>query len=466
MAFVFYDTETTGLQTAFDQVLQFAAILTDDDFNELDHLNIRCRLLPHVVPSPGALVATRVNPAMLIDSSMPSHYAAIRLIRAKLIEWSPAIFVGYNSLSYDEELIRQSLFQTLHPAYLTNTNGNSRGDIMKLVQAASVYAPNSIVVPINEKGNQSFKLDQIAPANGLNHSDAHEALADVRATIFMAKRVRERAPRVWERMNAMSKKGNVANFVAKTKEFSWTERYFAKSYSFLVTSCGVNPEYTAQLAVFDLAHNPDDYRSLSIDELIQLLGANKKGIRTIKANAQPILMNAEMAPADAKGSSVPPRERARRIHAIANDAEFRMRVGQALSLRFADEPSPTHVEQQIYAGFTKDDDPWMEKFHGVDWPDRVSIASNFKDARVTEFGRRLFYFEHPHGLPDKSREELKAWIKNKCLTKEEVPWTTIPSAMAEMDVRMPDATRDAKVILKDLKDFLSDLTKSLARESV
>ena len=32
MNFIFYDTETTGLDWAFDQILQFAAIVTDDGF--------------------------------------------------------------------------------------------------------------------------------------------------------------------------------------------------------------------------------------------------------------------------------------------------------------------------------------------------------------------------------------------------------------------------------------------------
>ena len=35
MPYVFYDTETTGVETAFDQILQFAAIKTDDEFVEL-----------------------------------------------------------------------------------------------------------------------------------------------------------------------------------------------------------------------------------------------------------------------------------------------------------------------------------------------------------------------------------------------------------------------------------------------
>lgn len=44
MSFIFYDTETTGLDTTFDQILQFAAILTDDEFDELERFETRCQL--------------------------------------------------------------------------------------------------------------------------------------------------------------------------------------------------------------------------------------------------------------------------------------------------------------------------------------------------------------------------------------------------------------------------------------
>lgn len=50
--FVFYDTETTGTIRDFDQILQFAAILTGDDLAEVDRFDIRRRLLPWVAPSP------------------------------------------------------------------------------------------------------------------------------------------------------------------------------------------------------------------------------------------------------------------------------------------------------------------------------------------------------------------------------------------------------------------------------
>jgi exodeoxyribonuclease-1 len=50
--FSFYDLETTGTSSAFDQPLQLAAILADDDFNEVERVKLRCRLAPHILPVP------------------------------------------------------------------------------------------------------------------------------------------------------------------------------------------------------------------------------------------------------------------------------------------------------------------------------------------------------------------------------------------------------------------------------
>ena len=94
MTYIFYDTETTGTETAIEQILHYAPIKTDDDFNELESFNVRCRIQPYTVPAPGALLVNRVRPVMLIDKNLPSHYEAIKQIRAKLLAWSPATFIG------------------------------------------------------------------------------------------------------------------------------------------------------------------------------------------------------------------------------------------------------------------------------------------------------------------------------------------------------------------------------------
>ena len=42
--YLFYDIESTGLNPCFDQILQFAAIRTDQALNEIDRHEIRIKL--------------------------------------------------------------------------------------------------------------------------------------------------------------------------------------------------------------------------------------------------------------------------------------------------------------------------------------------------------------------------------------------------------------------------------------
>src|SRR5258708_21964543 len=138
MAFIFYDLETTSKTTAYDEILQFAAILTDNELNVLDTFNVRCRLLPHIIPSPEALVVTGVRVADLTGAPV-SHFEMMREIDAKMYEWSVggAIFIGWNSMRFDEALLRQAYYQTLLPIYQTNTHCNGRADMMRMAQVAS-----------------------------------------------------------------------------------------------------------------------------------------------------------------------------------------------------------------------------------------------------------------------------------------------------------------------------------------
>jgi len=58
---LFYDLETTGLNKAFDQILHFAAIRTDIHLNELKRYELKIKLNPDVIPSPGALITHQIG---------------------------------------------------------------------------------------------------------------------------------------------------------------------------------------------------------------------------------------------------------------------------------------------------------------------------------------------------------------------------------------------------------------------
>lgn len=141
MSFVFYDLETTGISTAFDQPLQFAAIHTDTDLKEIERIDLRCRIAPHIIPSPYALMVTGIEPEQLVDSGLPSFFEFTQRIMELTKRWAPAAWVGFNSIHFDEELLRQAFYQNLQPnIYATQLNGNSRLDMLTTIY--SVWCRN------------------------------------------------------------------------------------------------------------------------------------------------------------------------------------------------------------------------------------------------------------------------------------------------------------------------------------
>ena len=93
MNYVFYDFETTGLDTKFSQPIQIAAIVVDEDFVQIDDpVNVRCRLKDGVIPNPSALLVHKV-PIHLLKNEQ-SFYSMMDFIHKKFTSWGPAIFIG------------------------------------------------------------------------------------------------------------------------------------------------------------------------------------------------------------------------------------------------------------------------------------------------------------------------------------------------------------------------------------
>ena len=134
----------------------------------------------------------------MLKNSNLSHYEMIRQFVETLKRWGKATYIGFNSIEFDEEFLRCTLFQTLEYPYITSTNGNTRGDVLSLARAANLYYPNTLKNSVNEKGNDVYKLDQMAPLNGIQHGDAHSAIGDVMATVGIAKIISKKAPNVWK----------------------------------------------------------------------------------------------------------------------------------------------------------------------------------------------------------------------------------------------------------------------------
>ncbi|WP_299698832.1 exonuclease domain-containing protein [uncultured Tateyamaria sp.] len=446
MNFIFYDTETTGTDTKFDQILQFAAIRTDYELNELDRFEIRCRILPHVVPAPGALLATSVTPEMLTDVSLPTHYNAMKNVAQKLRGWSPAIVTGYNSLAFDEPLMRQAFYQTLQPIYLTNTNGNQRADVLRLAQATAALAPNAITVPINHNERPTLRLDMLAPANGFAHENAHDALADVEATIYMARLIRDRAPAVWESLMPLVEKSEVQARVLSGQPLCLVEYHMGRSAVRPVVGCGQSPDNPTMLGVFDLTKDPGPVLSMNVEELVKAMQGPDRAIRIVTSNKMPAVLDMSLG----SDFGIATTEVARRASLIIKDTDFVARVSQALAQRYPPRLVEEVVENRMYEAFpNRGDVRRMQVFHTSSWPDRAELVETFDDDRLRELGRRIVFLEQPEVLRPELREGLVTWLDNRLHGREGV-----------------EAGRTLNNALSDLDDIAADESNTLALQEI
>lgn len=455
MSFVFYDTETTGTATAFDQILQFAAIRTNEELEEIERFEIRSRLQNRVVAWPGALRVTGVTVTQLTDQSLPSHYEMVCAIREKLLSWSPAVFIGYNSMQFDEHLLRSALWKSLHNPYLTNRHGNARADAMLLVQAMALLRPDVVSIPRAENGKPSFKLDRVAPANGFDHAHAHDALADVAATIHLCRLASEHAPELWSSLLRFSQKAAVADFVDGEEVYAMAEYYYGKPFVFHVTTIGRSGTNANEVYAFDLSVDPETVAALDEPALERRLGASPRLVRRIKTNAAPILLSIEDAPEPSNGAQLSMDELTRRARLVTAGGPLAGRIVAAIERTRTERDKSPYVEEQIYDGFTApEDEALLETFHQQPWPDRAMTAKALADERLRHLALRLIFDEHADALSAAERADLQREQNERLFAVDgELPWCTWARAIADSEKLLETSTDEESSRLQEYIRF-------------
>lgn len=198
-SYLFYDIETTGLNKAFDQVLQFAAIRTDEEFNEIQRYNMQVKLRPDVLYSPDALLTTEIS----IDETTKGQpeYEVIQRIHV-LMNQPGTISVGYNSLGFDDEFLRFSFYRNLLPPYTHQyANNCGRMDLLPITVLYFLFKPEVLNEWPEINGKSSMRLEHINKVNELVEGQAHDALVDVKITLALA-RIFANHPDMWKYVTA------------------------------------------------------------------------------------------------------------------------------------------------------------------------------------------------------------------------------------------------------------------------
>ncbi len=432
MPYVILDLETSGLKPQWNLPLQAALIHCDDNLQPLCELSLRCRLPAHIVPAPGALLTTGIGPAQLEQAPMSSTEMLSTIAKA-LVAWAPSTVIGYNSIRFDEEMLRHAFFTHLLPPYLTQLNGHRRADVLTMARAVAMLEPSAITVPIAATGKQSFKLGDICRSNGipLAEDEAHDALADTRATLALFRHLRQVAPTTIAMMLSLADKA------VPNRMLAGGEVLLLGGASKLAPVVGVtaNPTVATSWATVDLTIDPEGYINGSPDEIARLLtGPGPRPIRLVRTNAQPILLTYEQGcqalPQDRRDQALY-NERAGRVRAHTG---FRANLATAMANRFADREASPYPEASLYSGgFLSNDEALTSAcWHASPWEDRPAIAVQFQDERLKAFANRLMLLEAPEALSPVAWQKGQAWLRDRLTTEAEVPWLTLQGALRQV----------------------------------
>jgi exodeoxyribonuclease-1 len=196
--FLWHDYETWGANPMADRSAQFAALRTDADLNPLSDPEVwYCSPADDVLPHPMASLITGITP----QEAKSKGLAETEFARKILGEMSQpgTCSAGYNSIRFDDVITRNLLYRNLRDPYEREyRSGNSRWDLIDLARMCYALRPDGIEWPMHEPGKPSFRLQDLSRANEIAHKGAHDALADVRATIGLARLLKKAQPKLFQ----------------------------------------------------------------------------------------------------------------------------------------------------------------------------------------------------------------------------------------------------------------------------
>ncbi len=264
-----YDYETTGINPRCDRPLQVAGIRTDEQLNEIgESLNIYCKPSDDILPHPAACRITGITPQLLAEKGMPEANFMAR-VHAELA-LPGTCGAGYNSLRFDDEVTRYGLYRNFYDPYAREwQGGNSRWDLIDLVRAAYALRPEGIEWPADEGGRVSLKLERLTVANGIEHGQAHDALSDVRATIGLARLIKDRQPRLYEFLYQLRSKVRVTEQIRLLEPLVHVSGRFAgdRHYLAVVLPLAWHPRNRNALIVCDLQSDTSPLLEMDAESL-------------------------------------------------------------------------------------------------------------------------------------------------------------------------------------------------------
>ncbi len=416
-----HDYETSGTDPARDRPFQFAGLRTGPNLEPMgEPVGFYCQPDPLLLPHPVACLITGISPQRAQREGLPEPEFAARI--AAELGVPGTCGVGYNSIRFDDEVTRYLLYRNFHDPYAREwRDGNSRWDIIDMLRVARALRPAGLVWPDHDDGSPSFRLEDLTAANGIDHGQAHDALADVQATLGLARLVRRHQPQLFAHLYELRRKKSVQALldpVARRPVLHVSGRLPRdRCYTGLMLPLARHPSNANGVICFDLMGDAQALIQSDADRIRTRVfsaadalppGCERLPLKVIHVNRCPVVLTPKLLdPATA-----------RRLHIDLEHCErqWRMLSGVDLEAKLAQVFAPAEsavraedAETALYAGFLADADrALLAKVRSASPEALAAQRIVFGDARYREL---LFRYRARHYPQTLSALEAENWLE-------------------------------------------------------
>lgn len=462
--FYWHDYETWGADSRRDWPCQFAGLRTDEDLNPLgDPLDLYCRPADDLLPQPDACLVTNLSPLRAWRKGVVEAEFAARIERELAAPGTCG--VGYNSIRFDDEFTRNLFYRNfIDPYARERQNGNSRWDLIDVLRLAHALRPQGIAWPKGAEGLISFRLEDLVAANGIDHGQAHEALADVRATLALARLLKSCQPRLFDYALSLRDQDKSRDLLTKGQPLLHVSARYPARLGCIAPVLPITPDPVNHkgFICFDLRHDPRILLDLTPAEIRERLftrtddlpeGVERIPLKTVHVNRVPMLAPmATLTPAAAERWAIDPDDVQRHAKFLREAKDLAGKLGQAY--QSGDWPKETDPDLLIYGGgfFPEADRRLMIKVRQLSPRSLAEERFAFVDRRLPTMLFRYRARNWPETLSPKEREEWDAWRFERLTDPEAGASITVDKYLDRIAVLRSEHERDEpkQALLDDL----------------
>ena len=469
-----HDYETFGSDPRRDRACQFAGIRTDEALNIIDEpLVIYCRPALDVLPDPEACLVTGIAPQLALEKGLSEVEFSAQIL-AEFSEPQTCI-AGFNSLRFDDEVTRHLFYRCFYDPYEREwKNGNSRWDIIDLLRMCYALRPEGINWPTKADGTPSFRLEEVTKANDIAHEGAHDALADVYATIAVAKLIKEKQPKLYDFYYSKRKKNSIVPMfnLADPKPLIHVSSMYPASRGCMaiIVPIMLDPSNSNSILVYDLSMDPASWLEESVDSIKARLftpnadlpdGVERIALKTVHTNKCPAL-----APLNVLTDEITERfqidMKLCELHRqkLLEKTDLQQKLTAVFNPDFKQELDPDFM---LYSGgfFDSHDKALFQRIRQLMSEDLGQQDFNFHDSRLPEMLFRYRCRNYPDLLSTEESQKWREYCIEKLLEEQAEGVSRLAQVNKTICDKMNDANPQQELLLEQLSQYISSLCENL-----